>query len=219
MTDDETRLTLIRHGQSAGQADSWIAGHSCTGLSALGRRQAEALRERLVASGELADADVLVASAMRRAIETAEIIAPSIGGLAAREVCGVCEWHPGEADGVKIAEIGQRWPGTPSIDVSVVPGAESLRVFQDRVAAALDEIIEEHRGQSIVVACHGGVVRASLVHLLGLPIEGFFDLVAPENTSITEWVQTTRGWRLHRLNDHAHLAALGASSVAAPGRA
>ena len=153
----------------------------------------------------MADTEVLIASAMRRAAETAELMAPALGGLVAREVCGVCEWHPGEADGVRIDELQDRWPGTPTIDESVVPGAESLRVFQDRVAAALDEIAEEHAGQAIVVACHGGVVRASMVHFLGLPIESFFDLVAPENTSITEWVQSNRGWRLHRLNDHAHL--------------
>ena len=39
----------------------------------------------------------------------------------------------------------------------------------------LDELLEEHRGQTVVVACHGGVVDAVFRHLLGMPMTGGFE--------------------------------------------
>ena len=55
-----TRIVLVRHGESVAQDLGFLAGHSaCQGLSAHGRRQVGALRDRLEASAELADASAL----------------------------------------------------------------------------------------------------------------------------------------------------------------
>ena len=73
-----TRLVLIRHGESVATVERRIGGvRTCAGLSPLGRKQAEALAARLARTGEL-KADAVVASTMRRAVETAEIIAPAL---------------------------------------------------------------------------------------------------------------------------------------------
>ena len=57
-----TRLVLIRHGESNSTVARVIGGHrTCSGLSPLGRKQAEALAERLAGTGEIV-ADVLIAS-------------------------------------------------------------------------------------------------------------------------------------------------------------
>src|SRR5687767_9069721 len=74
-----TRLLLIRHGQSVGNAEQLMVGMATdVGLSELGREQAERLRDRLAATGEVR-ADVLVASSLPRARQTAEIVAPALG--------------------------------------------------------------------------------------------------------------------------------------------
>ena len=74
------RLILVRHGEAHAGFHGPIAGRTgCAGLTAHGRRQAEALRDHLERSGRLV-ADVLLASVLPRAIETAEIIASA--------------WHP-----------------------------------------------------------------------------------------------------------------------------
>src|SRR5215218_610345 len=102
---DVTRLVLVRHGESMATVDGVVGGHQgCRGLSDRGRRQAEALRDRLVATGEIR-ADVLMASVLPRAVETAEIMAPALGGLAVEQECDLCEIHPGEGDGLAWSEF------------------------------------------------------------------------------------------------------------------
>src|SRR4051794_30023408 len=97
----ETRLLLVRHGAAKAADTGVIAGiEGCTGLSDLGRRQAEALRDRLSAAP--IQVDVVRTSLLPRAIETAEIIAPALGGHLgpAERDCDLCELHPGACDGM-----------------------------------------------------------------------------------------------------------------------
>ena len=207
-----TRLVLIRHGESQVTVDQIVGGHQgCTGLSDEGRSQAKRLRERLERTGELADTAALYASVLPRAIETAEIIAPALGtgSLDVQQDCGVCEIHPGEADGLTWEQFRERF-GVPSFLPadryrSWAPGAESWAEFVARVGTTLVDIATRHAGETVVVACHGGVIESSFVALGGLPIARPFDLLAT-NTSVTEWVEGAEGrWRLARYNDAAHL--------------
>ena len=162
MTDEPaTTLTLIRHGESNVTVNRVIGGHrSCSGLSDLGRQQAERLRERLANTGELA-ADVLIASNFPRAIETAEMIASALGNLAIDIDPGFGEHDPGpEIDGMTFDGYVEQFgmPDWSDPDVDVFPGGETIAAFHFRVGSALGALIEAHRGKSIVVACHGGVV-------------------------------------------------------------
>ena len=208
-----TRLVLVRHGESQVTVDQIVGGHAgCTGLSPLGRKQAEALRDRLQRTGELSDVATLYASVLPRAVETAEIIAPAVGrgDVAVVQECGVCEIHPGQADGLSWEEFRTRFglPG-PNRYKPWAPGAESWAEFSLRVGVALLEIAERHAGETVVIACHGGVVESSFVNLGGLGIQRPFEMSA-ENTSLTEWRRGEGGpWRLERYNDAAHLALAG----------
>lgn len=201
---------LIRHGESQVTVDQVVGGHqACNGLSPLGRKQAEALRDRLQRTGELAGATALYASVLPRAIETAEIIAPAVGDgeLGVVQECGVCEVHPGEADGLTWAEFRERFGDHKRADDEPwAPGSESLASFTSRAGDALLELAAGHAGETVVVACHGGVVIASLTVLGGLPLRLPFDVFV-QNTSLTEWVRAEGGrWHLERYNDAAHLA-------------
>ncbi len=205
---DLTRLVLIRHGEARAALDRVVAGErGCKGLTELGRRQAEMLRDRLARTGELV-ADVLMASTLPRAVETAEIIAPALGRPDIVRDCDLCELHPGEADTLGWDEYEQRYGvdmvANPFEPMS--PGGESLAEFNLRVGRALTRLVSEHEGRSVVVACHGGVVMGSMISFLGLPSQrqASADLVVT-NTSITEWEREGR-WRLVRFNDSAHLA-------------
>jgi broad specificity phosphatase PhoE len=62
--------------------NGYLSGHdACQGLSDLGRTQVAALRDRLVATGELAETHRVYTSLLRRAVETTEIISPALDGL------------------------------------------------------------------------------------------------------------------------------------------
>lgn len=205
-----TRIVLIRHGQALAFTEQVVAGHGCKGLSEHGRTQAELLRDRLIRSGELRGANVFYASLMRRAHETAEIIAPGIGDgtLEIRQDCGLCEQHPGEADGILWTEYNERYEGLDTIhreDRSRIgaPGSESVDMMVERVGAALERLASEHLDETIVVACHGGVVGCSFEALAGIRLGSLVRFT--ENTAITEWRHSSVGWELLRYNDAAHL--------------
>ena len=214
--DRPTRLVLVRHGEAQCHVAQVVGGpKGCTGLSDLGRRQAESLRRRLERTGELAGADVLYASTLPRAVETAELIAPALGGPAVKQDEELCELYPGDADGISWEEFRERytWPaGTGEIFRPMAPGAESWVRFTERVGAALARLADDHAGQTVVVACHGGVVMGSFSALAELPLVHRFDLRI-ENTSLTEWERHPAGadddrWTLVRFNDAGHLADL-----------
>ncbi len=213
-----TRLVLIRHGEAVCNVSGVCGGpEGCEGLTDLGRRQVEDLRDRLLASGELRGADALYASVLPRAVETAQLVAPALGptGPGARPGspplvtdCGLCELHPGEADGLNWAEFTERfdlidWDEDP--DQPIAPGGESWTGFVRRVAEALDRLAGGHPGQLMVVACHAGVVEASL--LAKLPVEGGLAGtrlgLQTRHASMTTWEVHGGRWHLLGYNDTA----------------
>ncbi len=213
-----TRIVLVRHGESRAQELGILGGHAgCTGLSDLGRQQIGRLRDRLASTGELAGASALYSSIMPRAIETAEIIAPAVGGLEVRSECDFCEGHPGDADGLSWDELAERYPSPDGWDPdhSPAPGWETWREMGERVRTALDSLVERHPGETVVVACHGGVVVQSMVQWLGLETvpDERRAWMAATNSSLTEWrfapnpfQKGTLPVELVRYNDHAHLS-------------
>lgn len=190
--------------------DQVVGGHrGCKGLSDEGRRQAEALRDRLARTGELGDTAVLYASIMARAVETAEVIAPALGGLDVVQDCGVCECHPSdEVDGMPWREFEARYgePTDGSVYTEWAPGCETWAAFVARVGMTLTRIAAEHAEHTVVVACHGGVVESSFRVFGQVPIHRPFKTYTV-NTAITEWRLTPgeREWALVRYNDFAHL--------------
>lgn len=209
----ETRLVLVRHAESRAQEEGRLPSHdACTGLSARGRRQALALRERLLASGELAACAAVYTSVVRRAVETAETIAPALGARPFPPECDWCELHAGDAEGLAWSEVAERFPPRGSADDPFdarIPGAETWADFFVRAGARLRRVAHDHPGEQVVVVCHGGVVGASFVALGEQPL-GRGNSYTREvlNTSLTEWRFDGEGWCLVRFNDAAHLPPL-----------
>ena len=218
-----TTLVLVRHGESNTTVSRTIGGHrTCSGLSPLGVLQAERLRDRWNAHAEFT-ADALIASHYPRARETAEIVAPSLGGLAIIEDAGFGEHDPGpECDGLSFGEYVSRFDISQEVwdsgdpFATTFPGGETVAAFQFRVGSAVRRVIDARPGQTVVVFCHGGVVDAVLRLALKAPAMGAFE-IHTLNTSITE-LQLVKPnvWRLLRYNDCAHHAGLPSATVTAP---
>lgn len=206
-----TRLVLVRHGESVATVKRIVGGpRSCTGLSELGRRQSAALRDRLARTGEI-KADALISSALPRASETAEVIAPALGGLDVVRVEDLREHDPGpELDGLPWAEVtvGKdplQWENEPYL--AGFPGGETIAEFHLRAATALHNVLAEHVGRTVVVVTHGGVVDVAVRSLFRLPLVGGFHLWTL-NASLTELSrrdEPDERWVLRRYNDVAHL--------------
>jgi probable phosphoglycerate mutase len=209
-----THLILVRHGESNVTVRQVVGGErTCDGLSPLGVRQAEALRDRF-ARGTERHVDVLLASTLPRAEQTARILVPALGEVPLRLEEDLVEHRPGEADGVRFDEFGERF-GLFDLrqepDRPLAPGGESLRQFYDRVRDAIAVVVEAHRGATICVVCHGGVIDNAFRHLLGVGLLAPFDLWTL-NTSITELRLRDDRWTLLRYNDAAHIEHLPEST-------
>lgn len=211
----ETRVVLVRHGESTATVQRVIGGpRTCGGLSELGVRQTERLRDRLASTGEI-EATRLVASGYPRARRTAELIAPALG-LEVEIDQGFGEHDPGpECDGLTFQEFVDRY-GRPDWESDphavTFPGGETVAEFHLRVGAAFSRTVQRHAGGTVVIVCHGGVIDALVRTALQSPRTGVFELHT-RNTSLTEIVQVRPDrWRLIRYNDAAHLAGLPVES-------
>ena len=204
----KTSLVLIRHGESVGNATRTISHfRTCGGLSDAGRAQCELLAKRLDRTGELTGA-VLYASHIRRAIETAEFVAPVVSAEIRIDE-RFAELDPGdECDGMTYDDLLARFAPDWTLedpDGVIYPGGETVAGLHTRVAAALDGVVAAHPGELVVICTHGGVVDVAMRIGLHLPVRGWFDLFTV-NTSLTGMTDTGRGrWRIDRYNDAAHL--------------
>jgi probable phosphoglycerate mutase len=200
---------LVRHGEALCNVQGVVGGPSgCTGLSSVGIAEAEALRDRLLDTGELADVTAVYASVLPRALETAAIVAPGLGGQAAVADCGLCELHPGAADGMTWAAFVDRYGGPDwdrDPDAVLAPGGESWNGFVGRVSAAVTATAARHDGERVAIFCHGGVVEATIEAFLPVAAGRGRLKLRTAHTSLTEWERGPEGWSLLRYNDAAHL--------------
>ncbi len=213
-----THLYLIRHGEAVTNVEPIMGGmRGDVGLSPLGVQQAEALRDRLAATQEIA-ADLFIASTLPRARQTAEIIAPAFG-VPIHWEDEVQEMRVGEADGMRLDAFAARY-GVPDYERypyrPLAPGGESWAQFMLRVGTTLHQIADANEGRTVVIVCHGGVIDGAMICFFGLNTHA---LPAADlhtfNTSITHWERRTRPgkqprWRLVAYNDVAHLRDVGA---------
>lgn len=206
------RLVLVRHGESLATVNQTIGGsRSCKGLSEFGRLQTEALAARWTQRPEFT-ADVLMASNFRRAIETAEILAPSLGSLPVEQDAGFGELDPGaEVDGMTYAEFNLKFSKGPDDwdrggpYQRYFPGGETVAEMNLRIGAAAHDLLDRIGDGTAVVVCHGGVIDGLLRQALETSPMGDFQLWTA-NVSITEVIRQEIGnWRIVRYNDSAHL--------------
>lgn len=211
-----THLYFIRHAQADGlQPDIVGSKLPDSGLSGLGRKQAERLRDRLVSTGEIKP-DVLISSTLRRARETAEILAPAFA-LPVIDDDEVQELNLGDVEGLTVAEVEERF-GVFSHDREpfrrLGSTGESWGQFTFRACHALDRLAQCHVGKTIIVVTHGRVIECSFLYFLGMNAFKQLPIVLDiKNTSITHWhLDHFPGyghdgpqWCLHTYNDYAHL--------------
>ena len=210
-TEGATRIVLVRHGEARLQRQRRrrrrprLHRPDRTG-SPPGRRRWRRGCER---TGELAGATALYASILPRAVETAEILRPVVGGgkLDIVQECALCELHPGESDGLTWQEVIDRF-GVPEWDTDpdtvIAPGGESWSGFVGRASAAVRALAERHPGELVVAAVHAGVIESTMIAFLEIPPavsrRGWTRIV---HASLTEWewVPTDSRWVLIRFND------------------
>ncbi|WP_157597790.1 MULTISPECIES: histidine phosphatase family protein [unclassified Rhizobacter] len=203
-----TSIFLIRHAAyDEGQVDG-VGPRVDLGLSDKGKLQAQALADRLRVSQEI-KADVLYASTLPRARQTAALLAPALGLSATLEE-DLAEWRSGDGD-MDEAEFIATWQGLGDRDRlfhRFVDGCETAIEFSARVQSALHAIVKKHVGQTAVLVVHGGVMQVAFQYFFGYGDAAFRRAYpAAGYTSITHWnlPMNTSKWVLESSNDTHHL--------------
>ncbi len=203
-----TRIIFIRHGQSEGNAENRFGGHLPIGLSPLGHREAEATAKALEPENIIA----IYSSDLRRAMETAEPLA-RLKGLKINESTAFRERNVGVLQRLTFAEAAEKFPNeygallTRDFDFVITEG-ESYRQVLERASHELENIIEKHKGETVVIFSHTGTIGILLLNLLGTLDNANSKSVwiATANCSITRFSIREDGFMILKcVNDTHHL--------------
>ena len=162
-----TTLILARHGETDWNREGRFQGHADPPLNDTGRAQAARLAEMLADE----PIDAIYASDLRRAHETAEIVA------AGRNVDVVVEpdlreRDVGEWSGLTLPEIEERYPDElRRFREEGTSVGESREALAQRVVAAVRRIADAHPAGHVLVVTHGGALR-TLRHAAGGELGG-----------------------------------------------
>jgi alpha-ribazole phosphatase len=176
-----TTLLLIRHGQTDWNLEGRYTGQSDVPLNETGREQARELAALLVA--EQVPPDVIYASDLERARETAEIIAGRFG-LPVQTDGRLREVNQGEWEGMYfpdiVARYAQEFAEREADPLNVAPpGGETVGQVQARVQAAVADMAARYPAQRVAVVAHGMVLALIRLEAYGYPVEQVWQLVPP----------------------------------------
>jgi ribonuclease H / adenosylcobalamin/alpha-ribazole phosphatase len=150
---EPTATLLLRHGQTPMSVQKRYAGRSDIPLTDVGLQQAAAAAKRLTSAG----IDVIVASPLLRARQTAGEVAATTGAPVVTDD-GFRETDFGAWEGLTFAEVRERWPAEVSAwlaDPAVPPpDGESFVEVSERVAGALQRLLADRAGQTVLIVSH-----------------------------------------------------------------
>jgi broad specificity phosphatase PhoE len=158
------KIYLVRHGQSEDNADGILGGRRDAGLTELGRRQAEHIAQELVGR----EIDVIYSSPLKRAYETARIIAERLGIADIETDERLMERDFGILTGHPYADVEKLAHGMVFVDkVGYFQEADGAETFPDVLARAqefVDELKAKFSEKNILIVAHsdvGKMIRAA----------------------------------------------------------
>jgi len=199
-----TRFLMIRHGETAWNADGRIQGHTDVDLTEVGIEQARLAADRL--RGEAIDA--VYSSDLRRAYVTGEVIAEP-HGLGVITTPLLREAYLSAWQGLTMQEVAARFPEDferyRRDSVANRPaGAERLEDVIARCASFLEEATSAYPDGCVAVAAHGGAIRGILAAAFGVGPE-LYRCIRLDNGGLTVLEMDHGRPLLVTLNDTCHM--------------
>lgn len=198
----KTELILVRHGETETNIKGELhRDKDSQSLNKTGKSQVKKTAKRLLEYNP----SVIYSSNETRAVESAEIIA-DICKLPLQKISGMQERNWGEFSGKSWPEVAkvldkmtleERYSYVP-------PSGESWESSFNRMKDAIDKVILENKGETIVVVTHGGTIRIIMPYLLNRPKEESFKH-DPANASITVFEHIDGKFKQLLIDDTSHL--------------
>ena len=202
-TTSRTRLVLIRHGATEHSAEARFSGRNELPLDELGREQAERLAAR-----DFGTVAAVATSPLRRAVDTAEVIAKRVG-LPVVVLDDLVETDFGVWEGLTFAEamaadpdVIRRWQGSPDI---APPGGESFAAVGARVARARAELTSTYPDSTVLVVTHVTPIKLLVCAALDAPPVAMFRLyLDTASVSIVDYYADGNA-SVRLVNDTSHM--------------
>jgi len=166
-----TIIYFTRHGETEWNRQLRFQGSKNSELTEKGILAAELLSDRI----EELDLDCIIASPLKRAFQTAEIVK----GKKDIEIIkndGFKEINLGDFEGMRYDEISRNWgPVLKRIEddpfSNPYPNGESLFEFYKRVENSFKDVIEKYRGKKTLIVAHGGTVKCIECYIRNIQID------------------------------------------------
>lgn len=154
-----TTILLARHGETDWNREGRFQGHADPPLNRTGRAQAVDLSAALMAE----QLSAVYSSPLRRALETAEVLATS-HGLEPVPVDDLREVDVGSWSGLTRAEVEERFPAQFARWLDYGQGWEDGETYEEMGRRAVDALLllaAAHDGERVLAVTHGGPIRAA----------------------------------------------------------
>ena len=199
-----TKIILLRHGETEWNKLGKYQGQSDVALSEKGRQQAQALAQHF----PVKSVQAVYSSDLQRARETAAIASAAFSCTVQTD-SRLREFNFGDWEGLTYAQITERWPSAMKNffqhpDILEVPHGETFQQLQQRAMEAVQEIVSNHEGETVVLAAHGAVNRTILAAVLHIPLQYIWSM-RQDNTAVNILRHTEGHYILELMNSTAHL--------------
>ncbi len=207
----ETKMILLRHGESLGNAVRRLLGHTDLDLSPHGYKQAEASATAL-ANEKI---DIIYSSDLLRAMNTAKPNA-EMRGLSVLPDREFREIYLGEWEGMGAEAVIEKYGDMYEVDwlggfgTFRFPNGESTLEAGERFYKEAAKIAKENKGKTLLVAAHAAVIRAFFAKVLEIPPEEIATrLPFPTNASYSEVFFDGESFRAGKYSVDEHLVTVG----------
>lgn len=183
-----TTLYLIRHGESEANERDAFLGQMDLPLTETGRLQARIAADFLLKNAERPD--VIYASDLSRAYETAKCTADALGMPIVKDA-GLRELDAGLWENQPFLTLIEQYPESyriwrEDIGRSCPDGGESVQALWERIMCTLTRIAKAHAGQTVYIFFHGTPLRIFAAHCFGKSCGELKDVPWPANASVTQ---------------------------------
>ncbi len=200
------KIYIVRHCESMGNVEHRFQGRFDAPVSPRGEQQLELLALRF----RNTHLDAIYSSPLSRALRTAQAV-NRFHDLPVQVWDSLSELDVGEMENLLLTEIGEKFPlvaenWDESPDLCEFPGGETMKQAYDRANGALDQIIAENPGKTVLIATHGGVIRNLDARIRTGDVTGMRGGAVFGNTGVSILEADGRGglkWTL--VNDQSHL--------------
>ncbi|MBM4293566.1 MAG: histidine phosphatase family protein [Deltaproteobacteria bacterium] len=199
-----TQIILVRHGRTPWNKDKIFRGAIDIPHDEVGAEEARWVGEWL--KGE--NIHAAYASPLSRAMDTAQAIAGH-HGIPVQALPGLIDLNYGAWQGVPLAEVKVRWADLyrqweAAPHTVRFPHGETLEECRARAWAAVEEVVQRHPGQTVVLAAHRVVNKVLIAAFIGLDNSHFWR-IGQDTTAVNRFHLVNGVWHIVAVNDTCHL--------------